>query len=101
MQPAVLTTQCGGRRSGSGTSGIALETRGQRKIQRDGHDGTAVPARHTDELGTCPILDVGGVHDGEAAAAQAHGQDAVEQFKGVVSRLLRGRIISDQRPQRI
>ena len=72
------------RRSRGSTRGVALEGNLERHIQHDRDGRPTMAPRHAEQLRARPVLDIGGVDHGEPAAAQAHGQDAVEQVEGVV-----------------
>ena len=57
--------------------------------------------RRGEQLGACPFLDVRGVHDRQPPAPQPHGEDAVEEVERVIGRALRGRVVGDDRSQRV
>ena len=57
--------------------------------------------RDPEQLGARPVLDVRGVDDGQPAAPQAHLEQPMQEVEGVVGRALGGRIVGDQRAERV
>lgn len=95
-QPSVLTPDGRRGRTGRRPRGITLEGDGQRQIQDDRHGRPEMLSRDGHQLGSAPVLDVGGIDHRQAAAAQSHGENAMKQIKGVVGGRLGRRVIGDQ-----